>query len=152
DARPTFGVRREDLIVKDVPRHVVADGRARYDRWALARHEARAAGGVASSNVQTASEWAAAGAPVPAMRSTDVRVGSVSDRRDGERPGGIAFGIVVHAVLAQVPFDSSRQTLEDVARAEARLLGLSDEIARSAADVAERFLRHELVSRALAAE
>jgi len=25
------------LIVKDVPKHVIADGRSRYDRWHLAR-------------------------------------------------------------------------------------------------------------------
>src|SRR5262249_12638090 len=29
DEEPTFGVRREDLIVKDVPRNVIADGRTR---------------------------------------------------------------------------------------------------------------------------
>ena len=44
DEKPAFGVRREDLIVKDVPKHVVADGRSRYDRWQLARHDARAQG------------------------------------------------------------------------------------------------------------
>ena len=42
--RPLFGVRRDDLIVKDVARDVVADGRTRYDRWRLARADARAAG------------------------------------------------------------------------------------------------------------
>src|SRR4029077_2948581 len=44
DKKPTLGVRRDDLIVKDVPKHVVADGRAKYDAWQLARHDARAAG------------------------------------------------------------------------------------------------------------
>ena len=29
DEKPTFGVRREDLIVRDVPRNVIADGRSR---------------------------------------------------------------------------------------------------------------------------
>ncbi|PYR58674.1 MAG: ATP-dependent deoxyribonuclease subunit A [Acidobacteria bacterium] len=33
---PRFGVRRDDLIVKDVARNVVAEGRGRYDRWQLA--------------------------------------------------------------------------------------------------------------------
>ncbi len=57
DEKPTFGVRREDLIVKDVPRNVVADGRSRYDRWRLARDDARAAGAVPSLTVEPARDW-----------------------------------------------------------------------------------------------
>ena len=59
DEKPTFGVRREDLIVKDVPKNVIADGRSRYDRWHLARDEAREAGAVPSLVVETARDWAA---------------------------------------------------------------------------------------------
>ena len=57
DEKPTFGVRRDDLIVKDVPRNVIADGRSRYDRWHLARDDARAAGAVPSLTVETARDW-----------------------------------------------------------------------------------------------
>src|SRR5207244_7323879 len=56
-ARPSFGVRREGLIVKDVARDVVADGRGRYDRWHLARDDARAAGAVPSTIARTVREW-----------------------------------------------------------------------------------------------
>ena len=56
-AKPPFGVRREDLIVKDVPRNVVADGRSRYDRWRLARaRRARRRRG-AVDVVDTVREW-----------------------------------------------------------------------------------------------
>ena len=58
-AKPPFGVRREELIVKDVARHVVADGRSRYDRWHLARDDARAAGATASTVARTVREWTA---------------------------------------------------------------------------------------------
>src|SRR5260370_31681532 len=51
-----FGVRREDLIVKDVPKHVVVDGRSRYDRWQLARHAARERGSAPSMAVRTVGE------------------------------------------------------------------------------------------------
>src|SRR5438045_759261 len=61
DARAPFGVRREDLIVKDVPKHVVADGRSRYDRWHLARADARDAGSIPSIRMTTVRDWAAAG-------------------------------------------------------------------------------------------
>ena len=59
-AKPPFGVRREELIVKDVARSVVADGRSRYDRWHLARDDARAAGAVPSTVARTVREWTAA--------------------------------------------------------------------------------------------
>ena len=57
--KPPFGVRREELIVKDVARHVVADGRGRYDRWHLARADARSAGATASTVARTVREWTA---------------------------------------------------------------------------------------------
>src|SRR5262249_52894987 len=43
-AKPPFGVRRAELIVKDVGGHVIAEARSRYDRWRLARAEAQSAG------------------------------------------------------------------------------------------------------------
>src|SRR4029077_7088714 len=56
-AKASFGVRREDLIVKDVPRNVVADGRGRYDQWRLARIDARDAGGAPAVVVDTGGGW-----------------------------------------------------------------------------------------------
>src|SRR5262249_42498449 len=62
-----FGVRREDLIVKDVGRKVIADGRSNYDRWRLARQDARDAGKVAALTIATVREWTADPLhPVPA--------------------------------------------------------------------------------------
>src|SRR5207344_146133 len=58
-AKSLFGVRREELIVKDVPKNVVADGRSRYDRWRLARADAHAAGAHPSVVVETVREWSA---------------------------------------------------------------------------------------------
>src|SRR5439155_5914716 len=57
--KPSFGVRREELIVKDVPRHVIADGRTRYDRWRLARQDARDSGSMPSLTLSTVREWTA---------------------------------------------------------------------------------------------
>jgi len=59
DQKPSFGVRREDLIVKDVPRNVIADGRGRYDRWRLARHDACAVGAEPSLAVRSVHDWLA---------------------------------------------------------------------------------------------
>jgi ATP-dependent helicase/nuclease subunit A len=158
--KPTFGVRREDLIVKDVPKNVVADGRSRYDRWRLARHDARAAGAVPSLVVETVRDWSS-----ESLKSEDGRL-SASDFRlptsdlvsvvsvsDGaERPGGIAFGLLVHSVLAQAPFDATRNALDAIAAMEARVLGMGGDEADAAAAVAERLLAHDLLVRARAAE
>ena len=50
-------IRSGYLLVKDVPKHVVADGRSRYDRWQLARHDARSQGATPSLSIHTAHEW-----------------------------------------------------------------------------------------------
>jgi ATP-dependent exoDNAse (exonuclease V) beta subunit len=145
-----FGVRREDLIVKDVPKHVIADGRAKYDRWQLARHDARAAGSVPSLQVQTVREWAMTDDDVTS-RAT-VRLVMISSDQTFDRPSGAGFGVLVHALLAQAPFDADLDRLVSLASAEARVLGMTDEEAQAAAGVAQRALGHELLVRARAAD
>ncbi len=182
-AKPPFGVRREELIVKDVARDVVADGRGRYDRWHLARDDARAAGAVPSIVARTVREWAASFDPSTGSGSsraqsrddelgtprvsrgadfdatagyeTGAAIGEIAvvtiaadEETAGERPGGATFGVLVHAVLAQAPFDAPRSVLDHIAAAEARVLGMSDEAASTAAMVAERVFAHDLLARA----
>jgi len=62
--------------------------------------------------------------------------------------GGAAFGTLVHAVLAQAPYEASAETLADLARLEARVLGLSDRDADVAAAKVARVQAHELWQRA----
>jgi ATP-dependent exoDNAse (exonuclease V) beta subunit len=155
DKKPTFGVRRDDLIVKDVPKHIIADGRATYDRWQLARHDARAAGSVPSLRVQTVREWAADPSRTEVgveseWSRTHVRLVMIG--QTAERPGGIGFGILVHELLAKAPFDVTREGLETLAAAEARVLGIKDDEARAAVVVAEGVLAHDLLRRARAAD
>jgi ATP-dependent exoDNAse (exonuclease V) beta subunit len=153
--KPPFGVRREDLIVKDVPRHVIADGRTSYDRWRLARQDARDGGKVPSLMLATVREWTSDPLrPIP----TDVDPESVSivevipsHQRNWDRAGGAAFGVVVHSVLAQAPFDAPRALLDDIAVREARVLGLSEDEAVAAAEAAEHILAHDILARARAA-
>jgi len=148
---PTFGVRREDLIVKDVPRTVVADGRSRYDRWRLARADAREAGAAASIVVKTAREWSGDAGP-KSTPASGVEVVAIERRATGDRPGGAAFGVLVHGILAQAPFGATRAALEALASVEARLLGLTDADATAAADVAASVFAHDLLVRARAAD
>jgi ATP-dependent helicase/nuclease subunit A len=156
DEKPTFGVRREDLIVKDVPKNVIADGRSRYDRWRLARDEAREIGAVPSLAIQTVRDWSA----LDNREISDFRfqnsdsVKLVGEGRSGEdaRSGGIGFGLLVHGLLAKAPFGVERATLDDLAAVEARVLGLSDEEAAAAAGVVERLFTHDVLVRARAAD
>jgi ATP-dependent exoDNAse (exonuclease V) beta subunit len=156
DKKPAFGVRRDDLIVKDVPRHVIADGRAKYDRWQLARHDARAAGSVPSLRVQTVREWAMADSGQaearhePGTSPAEVRVVTIAEK--SERPGGAGFGVLVHELLAKAPFDASREALDILAETDARVLGMTELEARAAAHVAEQVLAHDLLRRARAAD
>jgi ATP-dependent exoDNAse (exonuclease V) beta subunit len=149
---PPFGVRREDLIVKDVPRNVIADGRTRYDQWRLARQDARDRGSLPSLTLTTVREWVAD--PLRAIPAdVDPQSVSIVDATPGrskaaDRAGGAAFGSVVHAVLAQAPFDASRQALELIARYEANILGLTELDALAAAEAAERIFAHEMLGRA----
>ncbi len=146
-AKPPMGVRREDLIVKDVPRAVVADGRTKYDTWKLARVTARDRGSIPSIGVHTVREHAAGSL----QEKFSMPVSVVSEPlwlrdQDRSRVGGAAFGTLVHAMLARVPFDAGRAQLDQIAAAEARLLGIDADTARSAAVLVERVLTHELLA------
>jgi ATP-dependent exoDNAse (exonuclease V) beta subunit len=141
-----------------VPRHVIADGRAKYDRWQLARHDARAMGSVPSLRVKTVREWAtpdadkdaAEAALPPGLNEADVRLVTIA--QGTERPGGLGFGVLVHELLAKAPFDASRDSLDALAEIDARVLGMSELEAHAAARVAEQVLAHDLLARARAAD
>jgi ATP-dependent exoDNAse (exonuclease V) beta subunit len=154
-----FGMRREDLIVRDVPRHVVADGRSRYDRWKLARISARSAGSVPSVQVQTARAWSAVLPGSVDSNRDNVLIGIETSVVDGVPRRGLetvigrgpVFGVLVHAVLAQAAFDADRQMLQSIADVEARILGLGPADVDAAAERVEQLLKHDLIGQARAA-
>src|SRR4051812_17101738 len=149
DEKPRYGLRREELIVKDVARNVVADGRSRYDHWKLTREEARQNGATPSVRVQTVREWAAASNETrpPAIDAASVTVVSVAGG-DASRHGGAAFGALVHAVLALTPFDATASELEQIATVEAQVLGVDAPEAAAAAEVVTRVFAHDVIDRA----
>src|SRR4051812_194716 len=146
DEKPRYGLRREELIVKDVARNVVADGRSRYDRWKLTREDARQNGATPSVRVQTVREWAAASTETrpPAIDAASVTVVSVGGG-DASRHGGAAFGALVHAVLALAPFDATPSELEQIATVEAQVLGVDAPEATAAAELVTRVFAHEVI-------
>jgi ATP-dependent exoDNAse (exonuclease V) beta subunit len=151
DAKPSFGVRRDDLIVKDVPRNIVADGRTLYDQWRLSREDARALGSVASLQVATVREWAGSSIDDELTKSIAVTVVDLSGTSRDEVTGGPAFGLLVHEILALAPLDADAARLAAVAAPQATLLGLSEDDAASAVARVRGLLEHELMRRARAA-
>ena len=93
---PAVGIRRESLIVKDVPDAVVAEGLRDYDTWRDARARAIEQGSMASLSVRTATEWAAdepsgEGAGLPPMKRPSERTivqRSLFDQDDSEPQAG----------------------------------------------------------------
>ncbi len=157
--KPAMGVRRDDLIVKDVPRDVVADGRTKYDAWKLARLTALDRGSVPTIRVKTVRELTTDEAILTDEATEAQRAQRIQDRqvsvtsvslwlRDMERPSGPEFGTLVHAVLARMPFEATRADLNDIAALEARVLGMSADDALAAGAIAEGVLGHDLLARA----
>ena len=178
DVEPAVGIRRETLIMKDVPDSVVADGLREYEQWRDGREAAIAKGAMPSLSVQTATEWAGSDrpldgavdhvhgsvgaasqpglfdeeAPAPVERPGSERDVAVVTARGRRRPGGLRFGELVHAVLAAAPLDADRPALEALAEVHGRILSApGDEIA-AGVETVEHVLAHELLGRARVAE
>jgi ATP-dependent exoDNAse (exonuclease V) beta subunit len=144
-------VRREELIVKDVPRDVMADGQRAYDQWRLARDGARTTGSKPSLVVSTVRAWVATEEDSREVPASAVTVVDVAGRpRDSTL--GAAFGALVHAILAEVPLGATRGVVERVAGVQAQLLGAPPEALSPAVAAVEQVLAHPLINRAQQAE
>jgi len=148
DPAPTEGVRRPELIVKDVAEKVVEAGLADYRRWRARRDESIAQGSQPSLRVRTVRESVAA----PDAQRPSPGVALIEVPRASDRPVGPRFGTLVHAVLATVPLGADAAGIRDVAAQQARLLGAGDEELAAAAEIVRRVLAHDLLARARAAE
>jgi ATP-dependent exoDNAse (exonuclease V) beta subunit len=178
---PSPGIRRESLIVKDVPESIVVEGLREYERWRDGRASAIAGGSEPSVTLRTATEWAEladampdwadaedrtrpvrqpglfdeAPRPVegepPPTPERSVQIVDLRPRGETGRPGGTRFGDLVHALLAGVPFDADRAAIDDLAALQGRIVSASDEEAGAAASTIERVLSHDLLRRARAA-
>jgi ATP-dependent exoDNAse (exonuclease V) beta subunit len=152
-AESTFGLRRDDLIVKDGDMFAVEERMAEYERWRHARNAAVAQGSQPSVKVETATSWAHTLqreqeiAPLlegqEAARIDVVRVGG-----DAKRPYGPRFGTLVHAVLATVPLDADASTVHAAAVMHARMLDAPADEVDAATTVVSAALAHPVVAAA----
>ena len=179
---PSIGIRRESLIMKDVPEAVISEGLREYRIWKAAREASIAEASMPSLIVRTATEWAAGGERLPpvavptevpepfvqrglfddesakgaqmpqaAADSASAPIVSI-DARGAERPGGVRFGELVHAMLAAAPLDADRAALEALGAVQGRIVSAPPDEIVAAADIVERVLAHELLARAREAD
>jgi ATP-dependent exoDNAse (exonuclease V) beta subunit len=179
---PTPGIRREGLIMKDVPEAVVQEGLRDYERWRTTREQTIAAGSTPSLDVRTATEWAASAsgeggrtdrssdraamqpglfddgpaesAPPAASLAGDAPGDHVTivDASGEIRPGGVRFGELVHGALAAVPLEADSETIDGLVAVQARIVSATPEEAAAARATVGRVLAHELLVRARAAD
>ncbi len=141
NAEPPFGLRRQELISKDVLPEVVAAGERSYRDWRQRRDAAVAAGKTPAIKVRTATEWAIASGADVAVRD-DVEVISF-DAQPG-RPAGARYGTLVHASLAMVPLDADARTITRVVQTQGRIVAAVDAEIASAIEVVRAVLAHPL--------
>ena len=152
-AAAPFGLRRDDLIVKTGDLFGADERLADYERWRDARAGTIAQAQQPAVRVQTASAWAAeaakTGVDTVLAESADITV--VALPGNAGRPHGPRFGTLVHAILATLPLDASRELVERGGRVQSRIFSASADELQAAIDVVSRVLEHELLARARAA-
>jgi ATP-dependent exoDNAse (exonuclease V) beta subunit len=146
-ATAPFGLRRDDLIAKDVQPSVLRRHLDEYTSWRNGRASAVAAASVPSIAVTTATEAALAGMRAPPSR---VEVATAETGSMADRPRGTRFGTLVHAVLSDVPFDGAANVTR-LAAAHGRMLGAPDAEVAGAAHLVELLLGHPWLLKASSA-
>jgi ATP-dependent helicase/nuclease subunit A len=148
DKQDDVGLRQQRILAADDGETVASEGERLHAEWQTRRATLLERGVRPSLRVATATE-AKQGAVVAivAPLAGEVRLDTTEAPRIG-RPHGKRFGILVHAVLSTVDLGAGVQRIENVARAQGRLVGATaDEIAAASASVVAA-LRHPLLVRA----
>jgi ATP-dependent helicase/nuclease subunit A len=151
DKEHDVGLRQQKILAADVTGTVAEEGERLHAEWQEKRSQSIAAGSKPSLRVRTVTE----AKNDPKLVATAAALSSVAfERTDASRTGrphGKRFGVLVHAILAAVPLAGDQAEVEEVARAQARLVGApAEEIAAAVSSVLSA-LRHPLLVRAHAA-
>jgi ATP-dependent exoDNAse (exonuclease V) beta subunit len=121
-AEAPLGLRRPELIVKDVAPAIVDLGLAAYNSWRERRQRAIAAGSHSSVALRTVTQAAKiCEESVPDLKLARVEI--IELPRAANRPSGRRFGTLVHAVLASVPLDGDLNIIRRLATIHGRILG-----------------------------
>ena len=146
----SLGIRKPDLIVKDVPSAIVDFGLGAYKTWRQQRDAAANTAASPSIAAQPATAWAKSSEAQASALGSSVEV--IELPRDDDRPGGIRFGALVHAALATVPLDADPATIRRVVATQARTLGATPEEVSYASAAVANVLAHPILDRARSAQ
>jgi ATP-dependent helicase/nuclease subunit A len=147
----SFGLTRDDLIVKDGDMFAVDDRLAEYEQWRARKLAAVAGAARPTLRVATATAWARETRGEDEQPAIVSSIGIESAAAAGDRPFGPRFGTLVHATLATAPLDAAVDVIEKVAATQARILGAPAEEERAAVKAVADVLAHSLLKRARAA-
>jgi ATP-dependent exoDNAse (exonuclease V) beta subunit len=145
---PPFGLRRQELIARDVAPEVVAEAQRRYLAWRERQQAARMSGARASVDVRTATEWV--GADNTGELGHDVEV--LELEVEPGRPSGVRFGTLVHAVLASVPLAADAAIVAAIVDTQGRIFAATEEEKDAASRAVAAALKHPLLLAARRAE
>ncbi len=159
-ATSSFGLRRQELLDKDVDPAIVEADVGEHAGWMSSRVEVLANGERPSLVVRAVREYAAeivegrfpgAGSDL-AVEIAPIPVASEALTPEPGRPTGRRFGALVHAMLAIVPLDATQAMVERVATQRGRLLGASTDEVEAAAVTVTATLGLPVMRRAQEAE
>jgi ATP-dependent helicase/nuclease subunit A len=146
-AEAPLGIRRPELIVKDVKPDIVESGLSAYNSWRARRDQAISAGTRTSVAVRTVTQMATtAGDGAQDAQLPPIEI--VELPRAAKRPAGPRFGVLVHAVLASVPLDGDLEVMERLATIHGRVLGAPQEEIAAAAEAVQVALAHAVFDNA----
>ena len=145
-AEPPLGIRRSELIVKDVAPQIVQAGLADYKAWRDGNDAAVASGSRPSIAAQTVTQWAKTGVSRQDLKLPPVEI--IELPREPNRPSGLRFGVLVHAVLGSVPLDGDADVIQRLTALQRRTLGATEEEGESAAKIVQTVLAHPILNRA----
>jgi ATP-dependent exoDNAse (exonuclease V) beta subunit len=140
-----LGLRRDDLIVKDVSPQVLRSQLDAYETWRAQRRAAVEDASKPSVHVTTATEWvrtAPTGSWPGASGPAEITVSVESAVAAGSRPGGARFGTLVHAVLADMPLAAEADVVARLAEGHGRVLAATDDEVNAVKGVARAVSRH----------
>ena len=148
-AEQAAGLRQQRILAVDEKTGRDAESEREHDAWRKSRETALARGAEPSHRVEiVTTKSKSLGGPTSLEA---VAVHRTEAERAG-RPRGKAFGVLVHAVLAEVAFDAPDDAVAAIAHVQARMLGASGNDEKHAAAAAIAALRHPLLREAAAAE
>jgi ATP-dependent exoDNAse (exonuclease V) beta subunit len=142
-AEAPLGIRRPELIVKDVAADIVESGLDSYNSWRARRQDSIAAGSQSTVAVRTVTQAAKSSADgTPDTQLPEVEILQLP--RPAGRPTGRRFGALVHAVLASVPLDGDASAIQHLAAIHGRILGAVPEEIAGAAEAVRAALGHAI--------